>query len=142
MQSQSRPHPDTLPGQAGEESRKGKLEVITVNVNSWAPFRNKWSTEGLPKELLSATVLSIQEHHLVSDAEIGDAEDWLRARGYHAVFQPALKLQSGKTSGGVALAVRDVEDVGVTDLQLQYGDLGHRVLDWPRCCWSRSPRCW
>ena len=53
------------------------MEVITVNVNSWVPFRNRWSTDGLPSEIASATVLSIQEHHLVSDAVIGDAEDWL-----------------------------------------------------------------
>jgi endonuclease/exonuclease/phosphatase family metal-dependent hydrolase len=111
-----------------EVDRKGKLEVITININSWTPFRSKWNSEGLPKELQSATVLCLQEHQLVSDEAIGDAEDWLKTRGYHAVFHPAVRLPSGKTSGGVAIAVRDQEDVGVTDLQLQYGDYKHRVL--------------
>ena len=112
------------------EDRKGRLEVITININSWTPFRNKWTAEGLPKEMTSATVLRLQEHQLVSDDAIGDAEDWLRSRGYHAVFQPAVRLKSGKTSGGVAIVVREREDVGLADLQLQYGD--HKHIE----CWQ------
>ncbi len=73
---------------------------ITINVNSWHPFRDRWEEEGEPDEIGSATVLFIQEHQLTSAEACSDAEEWCEKRGCHAVFRRAAVLPSGRSSGG------------------------------------------
>ncbi len=97
-------------------------------MNSWQPFRERWRAEGQPLELASATVLMVQEHHLVQSDLCRDAEDFCGQRGWHAVFREAVRLPSGRSSGGVALLVRKRDDIGVTDPGLDPGPLRHRLL--------------
>ena len=96
-----------------------KLEVITMNVNSWRAFRDKWASEGLPDELTSAHVVFIQEHRLESAQECDDATEWCGARGFHAVFQRACTSETGRPSCGVAILVAQRDDFGVTAPALQ-----------------------
>ncbi len=70
----------------------------------------------------------MQEHQLSSRELCDDAEQWCLRRGWSAVFRPALRLPSGRTSGGVAILVAQRADLGVTSLELQAGDHGHRLL--------------
>ena len=88
------------------------LEMLTLNVNSWQPFKERWTNEGEPAEIQSATVLLLQELHLATEAQCRDATGWLESRGWLAVVRQARVLESGKTSGGVAICVRRRADVG------------------------------
>ena len=97
-------------------------------MNSWTTFRERWRAEGQLSELESATVLMVQEHHLVQADLCRDAEDFCSQRGWHAVFREAIRLPSGRSSGGVAILVRRRDDIGVTDPQLDPGPLRHRLL--------------
>ena len=112
-------------------SRQGpvpELVLLTLNINSWLPFRDRWSAEGSPPEIQSATVLFLQEHKLTSTALCDDAVDWCGKRGWNAVFRPAATLQSGKASGGVAILVAHRADIGVTDPMLKAEGWEHRLL--------------
>ena len=91
------------------------LVLLTLNINSWFPFRDRWSAEGAPPELQSATVLLLQEHKLTTTALCDDAVEWCGRRGWNAVFRPAAVLPSGKASGGVAILLAQRADIGVTD---------------------------
>ncbi len=91
------------------------LTVLTANINSWATFKSRWSSADDWEPMDSATILLLQEHHLVSKEQRDDAIRWLEAKGWNAVFSPARLLESGKTSGGVAVCVRQRPDIGVTD---------------------------
>ncbi len=104
------------------------LEILTVNVNSWYPFRDRWSAEGAPEEILSATVLCLQEHKLTSEEACSDAVEWCGKQGWNAVFRPATLLSSGKPSVGVAILCAQTPDVGVTDPMLPSDGCGHRLL--------------
>ena len=95
-----------------------KLEIVTMNVNSWKAFRDKWTTEGVPQELTTAHVIYIQEHRLESTQECDDAIEWCGARGFNAVFKRASALESGRASCGVAILVAQRDDFGVSELVL------------------------
>ncbi len=104
------------------------MEFLTLNVNSWLPFRDRWSSEGTPAEIQSATVLFIQEHKLTDEEACSDAAEWCAKRGWNAVFRPATALQSGRASGGVAILVAQRADVGVVDPGLPTAGCAHRLL--------------
>ncbi len=97
-----------------DELTPWSLEVLTVNINSWGPFKERWTNEGEPAEIQSATVMLLQETHLVTDVQCSDATEWLESRGWLAVFRPAQMQDSGKSSGGVSVCVRKRADIGVT----------------------------
>ncbi len=101
------------------ESAKSSIEVLTMNINSWKPFRDKWTTEGMPQGLQTAQVICIQEHKLQSDTDCDDATEWCAARGFHAVFKPSGMSASGRASGGVAILVAQRGDVGITEPAVQ-----------------------
>ncbi len=92
-----------------------ELTVLTANINSWATFKTRWSSDEDWGQWEAATILLLQEHHLVHQEQRDDAIRWLDSKGWHAVFSPARTLQSGKSSGGVAICVRQRPDIGVTD---------------------------
>ncbi len=104
------------------------LEIISLNINAWAPFRQKWAEAGDFKEFSGTTLILLQEHKLSSKEERSDAQEWLQARGWDAVFTPARTLESGKPSGGVAILVRQRPDVGVQSLDLDSEGQEHRLL--------------
>ncbi len=110
----------TLPAQGQRRTAPpAQLQILTMNVNAWRAFRDKWTTEGIPAEIQSAHVVLIQEHKLVTDSECDDATEWCAARGFWAVFKPACKLESGRASCGVAILVAQRDDFGVTEPQLE-----------------------
>ncbi len=74
------------------------LTILTANINSWAAFRARWSSDGDWEELEKASMLLLQEHHVWDPDLRDDAIQWLDARGWLAVFGPAQKLSSGKAS--------------------------------------------
>ena len=104
------------------------MEFVTLNINSWWPFRDRWNSEGNSEEIQSATVMFLQEHKLTSEEDCADAADWCCARGWNAVFRPAITLQSGRASGGVAILVAQRADVGVVDPELPSEGVAHRLL--------------
>jgi hypothetical protein len=79
---------------------------MTLNINAWHPFRDKWASEGEPAEFVGVHVMMLQEHHLTSREACGDAQEWCEGRGWRAVFGLAAVLPSGRPSGGVALLFR------------------------------------
>ena len=104
------------------------LELLTINVNSWIPFRDRWSAEGAPAEIVSATVLFLQEHKLTSAEACSDAVEWCGKRGWNAVFRPATVLPSRNASGGVAILCAQGADIGATDPMLPSEGCAHRLL--------------
>ena len=109
-------------------ARSATLGILTININSWFPFRDKWSAEGEPSEFSAVQVMMIQEHHLTTQELCDDAQEWLEGRGWRAVFGLAAMLPSGRPSGGVARLFRQSDTLGITDPALSAGDLGHRLL--------------
>ena len=77
--------------------------MLTLNVNSWQPFKERWANEGATPDIQSATVMLLQEHHLVTELQCRNATEWWEAVGWQAVFRQARTLDSGKSSGGVAI---------------------------------------
>ena len=76
------------------------LKVETANKSGWGPLR----------ELLLTTASHVvcgQEHRLVDDLEIDVASAWAKSQGYKSVWTPAVRMESGKSSGGVVVFVRD-----------------------------------
>ena len=69
----------------------------------------------------------MQETHLATPEQCGDATEWLEKKGWRGLFAPAQRQESGKTSGGVAICVRHKADVGVTLPHLS-SDHPHRIL--------------
>ncbi len=124
--------PSPQPNRAEEAISRGEavpdLVLLTINVNSWHPFKVRWSEEGTPSEILSATVLFLQEHKLTTVEQCDDAVDWCARQGWKAVFRPAVTLPSGKASGGVAILLADRADIGVTDPLLRVPGYEHRLL--------------
>ena len=76
-----------------------QLSVETVNCTSWSSIES-W--------LVTATshIVLVQEHHIVTDDDIAKAGQWAQQRGWKARFSPAIRTESGGTSGGVAILVR------------------------------------
>ena len=101
MLNECGPSPQESNGQV-MSSKAGPEELVflTINVNSWLPFRDRWAEEGEPEELRSATVLFLQEHQLTTAEACSDAEEWSERRGWNAVFRRAAILPSGRSSGG------------------------------------------
>ncbi len=111
----------SLPAQGPVHSvNSARMEIITMNVNSWRAIRDKWSTEGVPEELLTAHVIFIQEHRLATSEECDDAVEWCAARGFNAVFRPAVSLESGRPSCGVGILIAQRDDFGVTEPHIEY----------------------
>ena len=110
------------------ETGPAPLQFLTLNINAWQPFRDRWSEEGTPKEIQSATLIFLQEHRLTTVEQCQDATEWCAARGWDAVFGRATQLASGKPSGGVAILIAHRPDVGVTDPQLNTEGMEHRLL--------------
>ncbi len=127
-----RPSPHTNPSQVissrGTASGPPHLVILTLNINSWYPFKQRWSEEGTPREIESATVLLIQEHKLTSLEQCDDAVEWCSRMGWKALFRQAEQLPSGKASGGVAILVADRTDIGITDPTLRAAGAEHRLL--------------
>ncbi len=123
------PSPRDTPSQV-RGSGKGipDLRFLTLNINAWAPFRDRWSEEGQPAEFQSATLLLLQEHHLTTEEQCSDAVEWCAARGWDATFRKAIQLPSGKPPGGAAILVSHRADIGVTDPQLSVEGMEHRLL--------------
>ncbi len=69
----------------------------------------------------------LQETHLATEVQCSDATGWLESRNWLAVFSPAQRQDSGKTSGGVAVCARKRADIGVT-LPNLVSDNPHRIL--------------
>ena len=105
-----------------------ELKFITMNMNSWVLFRDRWSAEGAPEETSSATVVFLQEHKITTPELCGDAVEWCGKRGWNAVLRLAATLPSGKASGGVAILSAQRADIGVTDPMLKAEGLEHRLL--------------
>ncbi len=122
------PLSQVVSGESRKPAPQPSLVLMTINVNSWPPFRARWAAEGTPTEIQSATVLLLQEHKLTSQEHCSDAVEWCARQGWRAVFRPAATLESGKPSGGVAILVADRADIGVTDPQLQAPGYEHRLL--------------
>jgi hypothetical protein len=101
---------------------------MTLNINAWMPFRDRWSAEGEPAELADVQVMFLQEHHLTTQESCDDAQEWCENRGWRAVFGRAARLDSGRASAGVALLFRQSDTLGITDPGLSAGDQGHRLL--------------
>ncbi len=116
------------PVMSRQEDLSSSLVLLTININAWAPFRARWSEEGMPQEIQSATVLLLQEHRLTTVEQCSDATEWCARQGWKAVFQPAATLESGKPSGGVAILLADRADIGITDPQLKAPGYEHRLL--------------
>ena len=105
------------------------FEMLTININSWWTFKQLWTTESAVREMIhSATVVSLQEHHLSRQVELDDAVEFCHKHGFSAVFNAAIELESGKPSGGVAVLVKDRPDIGVTDPQAPTDGQAHRLL--------------
>ncbi len=103
--------------------------MLTININSWWTFKQLWTTEsGVDEAIQSATVVCLQEHHLTRQVDCDDAVEFCSKRGFNAVFNAAIVLESGKPSGGVAVLVKDRPDIGVTDPQAPAGGQDHRLL--------------
>ncbi len=100
---------------------------MTININSWYPFRDRWNAEGEPHELADLQVVAIQEHHLHTQEACGDAQEWLESRGWRAILSRAATLPSGKPSGGVGLLIRQSDEYGLTDPGLSAGEFSHRL---------------
>ena len=115
-------------GRQDQADSESNLVLLTININAWAPFRARWSEEGAPQEIQSATVLLLQEHKLTTQEQCSDATEWCAKQGWKAVFRPAATLESGKPSGGVAILLADRADIGITDPQLKAPGFEHRLL--------------
>ena len=111
-----------------EAPRAPQLRIMTINVNAWSTFREKWATAGEFREFDGSTAILIQEHKLQGRDQCRDAEEWCGRRGWHATFSSAITLPSGQPSGGVAILVAQRPDLGVVDCGLHPGDWGHRIL--------------
>ena len=109
-------------------ARTATLGILTININSWFTFRDKWSVEGQPPEFDAVTVMMLQEHHLTTRELCNDAQEWLDGRGWRAVFGLADKHATGRPSGGVALLFKQSDTLGITDPGLSAGDQFHRLL--------------
>ncbi len=101
---------------------------MTLNINAWTPFRDRWSVEGEPAELADVQVMFLQEHHLTNQESCNDSQEWCEKRGWRAVFGRADRLDSGRASAGVALLFRQSDTLGITDPGLSAGAQGHRLL--------------
>ncbi len=122
------PSPQTnTPSQTDAVAESWSLQVLTLNINSWTTFKERWATTTEPEELQSATVMLLQETHLATAEQCGDATEWLEKRGWRGIFVPAQHQPSGRTTGGVAICVRHRADVGVTLPNLE-SENPHRLL--------------
>ena len=80
----------------------------------------------------------------MTEDEISDAVLFAQSRGWKASFGPAVKLESGRSSCGVAVLVKDGQDFGVSALaDYDYDGWGHRlqgvILEVPG--WGRHIAC-
>ncbi len=108
-----------------QQEVRDTLEFWTVNANSWGSVQ-KLIEQG---QFDTAQVLCIQETHLVSEASITSAVQWMLTRGWLTTFQPALLLDTGGSTGGTAVAVRDGLDAGVSPVAFSFPvSLQHRAL--------------
>ena len=98
--------------------------MVTFNSTSWATARGM--ILNLPANVLIAFV---QEHHLQA-SKVDEASATMAACGWGSFWGPAEVLQSGFTSGGVAIFVR--LSVGATDPQEIAPEIaarfGHRAV--------------
>ncbi len=101
---------------------------MTLNINAWMPFRDRWNTEGDFAELENVEVIFIQEHHLTTTELCNDAQEWLERRGWRGIFGRAAKLPSGKPSCGVAILIRLSDAYGITEPGLSSGAFESRLL--------------
>ena len=128
------PHPTQTSQQLSAGNKRQErpspkdIIIVTMNVNSWHPFRDRWTAEGEPKESTAASVLLLQEHQLATREACRSAEEWCERRGWNAVFREAATLPSGRSSGGVAILSTSRPDIGVTDPSLPPEGLEHRLL--------------
>ena len=76
------------------------LTVECFNVGSWASAKARISSAGA-----EVHAFLFQEVRL-SATQVHEADRWLAARGWQAVWSPAERLASGRLSGGVAVVAR------------------------------------
>ncbi len=116
---------EQIPTSAGPPESVDSLIFWTLNANSWGSVQ-KLIEQG---QFDQAHVLCIQEPHLFSESSITSAVQWMLSRGWLATFQPALLLESGGSTGGTAVAVRDGLDAGVNPVAYEFPvNLQHRAL--------------
>ncbi len=99
------------------------LECITANVNSWRAFKDQLDRP----EFETATLLLLQETHLLTEDELRSAVEYCGHRGWLGKFPLAAQLPSGKPSGGVAILIRDGLSLGVSAVQTP-ASLAHRLV--------------
>ena len=73
-----------------------------------------------------AQVVLTQEHKLLTDETIRTASEKLQQLGWKSVFSKALTTEASAASGGVAIAIRDGLDIGISPRQC--GCTPHRLL--------------
>ena len=57
------------------------MQILTIHVNAWTPFKEKWTSAGEPPVFESATAIVLQEHKLLGRDQCRDAEEWCSKRG-------------------------------------------------------------
>ncbi len=65
------------------------LRKLSIHVNAWGPFKEKWASAGEFREFEAVTAILLQEHRLQTRDQCRDAEDWCSRRGWNAMFAPA-----------------------------------------------------
>ena len=94
-------HPNSQPTSKDATWRRTfQLTIETVNGGSWAAAKTRIVEVGE-----DVHVFVLQETRLAPD-RVAEADRWLAARGWMAVWEPAQRLPSGRFSGGVAIVVR------------------------------------
>ncbi len=104
------------------------LRIITVNITSWRSVLGLLATT-------TADVLLIQEHKL-GEERAEEAAEWLRRRGWNALFSPAERGPNGGWSAGVAVIAR-------AHIGLSYPPSGSEIVEPARAVAARieAPGC-
>ena len=112
-----------VPGGCGRRvSSPFALKVESVNGGSWAAARDRILAAGAEVQ-----AFAVQEHRL-SSAKLSDAYRWLAARGWMAVWAPAVATAAGGRSGGVAVIVRSYLGLASPSWEGEVGNIdGHMI---------------
>ena len=71
-------HPPMLVPNTRRAKRCG-LQVGTANITSWASFKKYFELSG--SDLRGGHVWAVQEHRLVEEQQLAQAQSWLQAKG-------------------------------------------------------------
>ena len=96
--------PKGLSGGGSTRGRKGgpnsvSIRIGSANITSWRSFRKEFDLVDSP--LRGFQVLAVQEHRLVHERQLAQAQAWLKARGWKSHMLKAEVGPGGRPSGGV-----------------------------------------